>query len=39
MTSWKEFFVYGTEDPAFQVIVPKLGHYPHYAGKGLKSFP
>lgn len=35
----QKFFVYGTKDPAFQVIVPKLSHYPHYMGKGLKSFP
>lgn len=35
----QKFFVYGTEDPAFRVIVPKLSHYPHYMGKGLKSFP
>ena len=35
----QKFFVYGTKDSAFQVIVPKLSHYPHYMGKGLKSFP
>lgn len=35
----QKYFVYGTKDLAFQVIAPKLSHYPHYAGKGLKSFP
>lgn len=35
----QKYFVYGTQDPAFQVIVPKFSHYPCYQGKGLKSFP
>lgn len=35
----QKFFVYGTKDPAFQVILPKFSHYPNYMGKGLKSFP
>lgn len=35
----QKYFVYGTKDPAFQTIVPKLSHYPDYMGKGLKSFP
>jgi hypothetical protein len=35
----QKFFVYGTMDLAFQVILPKLSHYPDHMGKGLKSFP
>ena len=34
-----KYFVYGTEDPAFQLILPKIDHYPNHIGKGLKSFP
>ena len=35
----QKFFVYGTQDKAFQTLLPKISHYPNYQGKGLKSFP
>lgn len=35
----QKYFVYGTKDPAFEIILPKISHYPHHIGKGLKSFP
>lgn len=35
----QKYFVYGTTDSAFRVILPKLSHYPNHIGKGLKSFP
>ena len=35
----QKFFCYGTEDPAFKILIHKIAHYPHYNGWGLKSFP
>ena len=35
----QKYFVYGTRDPAFNIIYKKLSHYPTPRGKGLKSFP
>ncbi len=35
----QKYFVYGTKDKAFNVLLPKFSCYPSYKGKGLKSFP
>ena len=34
-----KYFVYGTQDRAFETLLPKISCYPNYQGKGLKSFP
>lgn len=35
----QKYFVYGTQDKAFETLLPKISRYPYYHGKGLKSFP
>lgn len=34
-----KYFVYGTKDKAFDVLLPKVCGYPNVSGKGMKSFP
>ena len=35
----QKYFVYGTRDKAFEILLPKVSCYPNINGKGLKSFP
>lgn len=35
----QKHFVYGTNDRAYEVLLPKIQGYPHVNGHGLKSFP
>lgn len=35
----QKYFVYGTKDKAFDVLLPKFYGYPNVDGKGMKSFP
>lgn len=35
----QKYFVYGTKDKAFNVLLPKFCGYPNVSGKGMKSFP
>lgn len=34
-----KFFKYGTTDKAFEVLAPRISHYPNFLGRGLKRFP
>lgn len=35
----QKYFVHGTRDKAFDILLPKIKGYPSVDGKGLKSFP
>lgn len=34
-----KYFVHGTKDDAYKILLRKLSDYPNYRGRGLKSFP